>query len=216
MTHRSRHPRPPFLRCLLGALLILGLLGGRAMAVEEPHYTTTLQDGAFELRDYPAMVVAEVSVTGTQYGAASAGFRLLAHYIFGGNEGHQSLPMTAPVTQQSLRPSGTNPAQVLPMARDGGWIVRFIMPAGSTLDHLPQPNDAAVHLKAIPPTRYAVVRFSGWATPGSVRTQTLRLAAWIDGHHLHPAGAASLAQYNPPWTLWFMRRNEIMVPLESP
>jgi hypothetical protein len=64
MTHRSRHPRPPFLRCLLGALLILGLLGGRAMAVEEPHYTTTLQDGAFELRDYPAMVVAEVTVTG--------------------------------------------------------------------------------------------------------------------------------------------------------
>ena len=69
------------------------------MAVEEPAFRTVLQDGAFEIRDYPALVVAEVTVTGGQKEAASKGFRLLAGYIFGGNRGKQSIAMTAPVTE---------------------------------------------------------------------------------------------------------------------
>ena len=60
---------------LSGALL---LSGGTARAVEEPAFRKVLSDGAFEVRDYPALIVAEVTVAGEQSEAANNGFRLLA------------------------------------------------------------------------------------------------------------------------------------------
>ncbi len=72
------------------------------MAVEEPAFRTVVREGAFEIRDYPALVVAEVTVTGDQKEAAGKGFRLLAGYIFGGNRRKQSIAMTAPVAQEPV------------------------------------------------------------------------------------------------------------------
>jgi hypothetical protein len=96
-------------------LLSLNLLGTLAMATEEQPYAETLKEGYFEVREYPSMIAAEVLVTGERSDAVSAGFRLLAGYIFGGNIKKQSIAMTAPVTQ-----SGS----------ENGWTVRFIMPQG--------------------------------------------------------------------------------------
>ena len=169
------------------------------MAVEEPAFQTVLQDGALEIRDYPALVVAEVTVTGEQKEAASKGFRLLAGYIFGGNRRKQSIAMTAPVTQTQMA---------------GEWIVRFTMPSSYSLETLPEPKDARVRLRVTPPARFAVIRFSGLARPGDVTTKTAELSAWMQNRHLRDAGPPSLAQYNPPWTPWFMRRNEVMIPIE--
>ena len=69
------------------------------MAIEEPAFKSILHEGAFEVRDYASLVVAEVTVSGDQKEAASRGFRLLAGYIFGGNKRRQSIAMTAPVAQ---------------------------------------------------------------------------------------------------------------------
>ena len=183
------------------------------MAVEEPKFTVAFGDGPFAIRDYPAAVVAEVTVTGDQNSAANKGFRILAGYIFGGNGGHESIAMTAPVTQQRVGEKIAMTAPVTQTPADGAWTIRFTMPAAYSLRTLPRPNDPRVKLEAVAPARFAVIPFSGIATRASVAAKTAELLAFVRRRGLHPAGAASLAQYDPPWTLWFMRRNEVMIPL---
>ncbi len=189
------------------------LLGGPALAVEEPAFHTVAREGAFEIRDYPQLVVAEVTVSGDQKSAASRGFRLLAGYIFGGNQGGRSIAMTAPVIEA---PAGVKIAMTAPVTQtEAGreWVVRFNMPHTYTLETLPRPKDARVHLREAPAARLAVIRFSGLAEPGAVAARTAELKAWVQRRKLQPVGPASLAQYDPPWTLWFMRRNEVMIPI---
>ncbi len=184
------------------------------MAAEEPAYTVKHHEGAFEVREYPALVAAEVTISGQRNEAVSAGFRALAGYIFGGNTRRQKIPMTAPVVQAPSageRIPMTAPVTQTPVA--GAWVIRFIMPKAYTLETLPAPNDPTVRLRALPPERVAVVRFSGLAHEPDIARSTADLQAFIVSHHLQPAGPASLARYNPPWTPWFMRRNEIMIPV---
>ncbi|WP_373474717.1 heme-binding protein [Sphingorhabdus sp.] len=191
------------------------LLGGCAVATEEPSFTVGLAKGNFEVRDYPALVVAEVSVTGDRKDAASKGFRLLAGYIFGGNTASQKIAMTAPVTQAAA--GGEKIAMTAPVLQSGGdgnWVIRFIMPRGSTLETLPQPNDPKVHLNAVAPARMAVVRFSGLAQQDTIAAKTDELRGFVKAQNLSAIGSPSLAQYDPPWTLWFLRRNELMIPIE--
>jgi len=183
------------------------------MAVEEPKFTVSLKEGAFEIRDYQAAVAAEVTVSGDQSGAANRGFRLLAGYIFGGNTRRQSIAMTAPVAQARSSETIAMTAPVTQTRADGAWVVRFTMPSRYSLETLPAPNDARVKLRAVPPARFAVVRFSGIATQASFEAKTAELMGFVQTHHFRAVGAASLAQYNPPWTLWFMRRNEVMIQL---
>ncbi len=184
------------------------------MAVEEPAFQTVLQDGAFEIRDYPALAVAEVTVSGKQKEAASKGFRLLAGYIFGGNRRKQSIAMTAPVEQEPTSEKIPMTAPVTQTQTAGEWVVRFTMPSTYSSETLPEPNDARVRLRVTPPARFAVIRFSGLARPDDVAAKTAELSVWMRHRQLRHAGPASLAQYNPPWTLWFMRRNEVMIPID--
>ena len=197
------------------AAMAVATLAGAAMAVEEPAFKPVLREGAFELRDYPALVVAEVTVTGDQKEAASKGFRLLAGYIFGGNKRRQSIAMTAPVAQQA---ASQEIAMTAPVAQTqttaGTWTVRFTMPSAYTLQTLPVPDDARVNLRNIEPARCAVLRFSGLAQPDDVEARSKELLALVNSHRLRAIGSVSLAQYNPPWTLWFLRRNEVMVEVE--
>jgi hypothetical protein len=198
---------------LIGAILTAALIGTPAMAVEEPAFHRVLQEGSFEVRDYPALVVAEVTVGGDQKEAANKGFRLLAGYIFGANKRRKSIAMTAPVIQA---PASEKIAMTAPVAqtRSGGdWVVRFTMPSAYGLETLPEPNDPRVHLRLVPPTRVAVLQFSGLAGERDVAAKTAELEKLIGTHHLRAIGTASLAQYDPPWTLWFLRRNEVMIPV---
>ena len=185
------------------------------MATEEPPFTVHLAKGEFEVRDYPALVAAEVSVPGDRRQAASKGFRLLAGYIFGGNTAKRSIAMTAPVTQAA---ASEKIAMTAPVAQTqtttGAWLVRFTMPSAYTLQTLPVPNDARVELRNIDPARFAVLRFSGLAQTADVEAKSNELLAQVTSHRLRALGSVSLAQYNPPWTLWFMRRNEVMVEVE--
>jgi hypothetical protein len=199
-----------FRRVSLALAVFTLSLGGSAMAVEEPRFRTVLKDGAFEVRDYPALTVAEVTVTGDQSTAAGRGFRLLAGYIFGANQGSRKIAMTAPVV---LARAGEKIAMTAPVAqtREGdAWVVRFTMPANYSLSTLPTPTDPQIRLRTLPPTRDAVLRFSGWAFEGAVKTKTLELKSFETRHRLTALGPVTLAQYDPPWTLPFLRRNEVM------
>ncbi len=184
------------------------------MATEEPAFKVEIQAGALEVRDYPALIAAEVTVGGDRGAAGNQGFRLLAGYIFGGNTRKESLAMTAPVVM--ARAGGETIPMTAPVMQGGGpgaWVVRFIMPAGRTMASLPTPNDQRVRLVAVPPTRIAVARFSGLAGEGDIKRQTADLEAFIAARHLKATGAPSLSRYDPPWTPWFMRRNEIWIPV---
>jgi hypothetical protein len=199
----------------LALLLCLAFTGTPAMAIEEPKYSVSFREGAFEIRDTQPAIAAEVTVGGERSAAANQGFRLLAGYIFGGNKRRQSIDMTAPVAQQPASEKIAMTAPVTQTPSEGAWTIRFTMPSGYTLETLPRPDDARIALRKIAPARVAVLRFSGYATTASVETRTAELLAWVKGRHLRTVGPVSLAQYDPPWTLWFLRRNEVAIQLEE-
>jgi hypothetical protein len=202
-------------RILLGAILAATLIGTDALAVEEPAFRSVLHEGAFEVRDYPSLVVAEVTVSGDQKEAAGKGFRLLAGYIFGGNKRRQSIAMTAPVAQAPTNEKIAMTAPVTQIQSAGEWVVRFTMPSAYSIETLPEPNDPKVRLRVLPPSRFAVLQFSGLARKEDVATKNAELERLARTHRLRVIGPPSLAQYDPPWTLWFMRRNEVMLPVAS-
>jgi hypothetical protein len=195
---------------LLGGVVAAGSLG---QSIEEPKFTVVRREGDIEIRDYPALVAAEVTVTGDQKVAVSKGFRLLAGYIFGANTRRQKIAMTAPVVQQHTGEHIAMTAPVMQTPSDGAWVVRFTMPAHYTLATLPKPDDPRVTLRPVAPARFAVIRFSGFVGKANVDQNTAALLAFVNAHGLHAVGPAAIAQYNPPWTLWFLRRNEVMIPL---
>lgn len=196
--------------------LLLLLATGATMATEEPAYTLIEQSGNVELRRYGPLIVAETLVSGSMDDASGSGFRRIADYIFGNNTvrngGHQKISMTAPVTMaaQSKEISMTAPVS---MERSAGkWRMHFVMPSEYTLETLPRPNNPAVTLREIPATHYAVIRFSGLAGENKVAAKTAELEAWLERRGIEPLGNPQLARYNPPWTLPFLRRNEVMIP----
>lgn len=183
----------------VGAVALVGGWIYVSSTVEEPPFREAARDGDFAVRDYPALVVAEIERAGARREAVRAGFGPLAAYIFARERPGEKIAMTAPVTQE---PAG-----------EGTWTVRFVMPEGRGLDDLPAPNATGqVALRRLEPSRRAVVRFSGVADDESLARQTRRLEAWIAAQGLTPAGAPPVfAYYNDPMTPGFLRRNEVMI-----
>jgi hypothetical protein len=212
---------------IIGVLVLLGVAGMAVFVfvvqnVETPSYSVVEQDGDFELRDYPAMVVAEVARTGSRGEALSAGFGPLARYIFAKERAGERIAMTAPVEQQQanvLAPDAriamTAPVTQSRTDDTDGWSVRFIMPAEYDLGQLPAPASADVVLKRVPPRRSAVVRFSGRANDRLIAEQEERLMAWMAARGLKAAATPIYAYYNDPFTPGFLRRNEVIVPAQS-
>lgn len=190
----------------LGAALVAAGLAvawyAQATNVERPAYAVERAEGAFELRAYPAMVAAEVAAAGDRQAAVRAGFSPLARYIFARERAEGAddakIAMTAPVTQTGRA--------------DGGWSIRFIMPAGAAADALPRPA-GAVRLVDWPAHRAAAVRFSGRWTDARFAAAEARLRAWMEKEGLVAAGPATYAYYNDPFTPAFLRRNEVLVPV---
>src|SRR5512139_502340 len=189
------------------------LAAGDAMAIEEAAYTVTTRDGAFEIRDYAPHVVAETLVEGTLEEAGNNAFRKLFRYISGGNRSREKVAMTAPVSQQ---PQGEKIAMTAPVAQQRArerWAVSFMMPSSSTLETLPAPEDQQVALRQVPARRMAAVRYSGSLSDQGYRRNLEKLESWMREKGLVPAGDPVWARYNSPFSLWFLRRNEILVPV---
>ncbi|SMF00131.1 SOUL heme-binding protein [Alteromonadaceae bacterium Bs31] len=185
------------------------------MAAEEPKYRVLKKHDVFELREYSPIIVAEARVIGAMSQASSAGFRLIADYIFGNNttpsSGSRKIAMTVPVTMQTESEAVDMTAPVSLAHEDGHWRVHFVMPSNHSIETLPQPNNPRVELREIPERKYGVIRFSGIADEQKVAQKTAALLAWLEQWDLSPQGAPELARYNHPATPPFMRRNEVMV-----
>ena len=197
----------------IGGAAALGavLWGPIASQVERARYKRVARDRDIEIRDYTPLIVAETAVSGDRETAIRQGFRTLADYIFGNNTAFSVVAMTAPVTQQPRNESIAITAPATAQANGADWTVRFVMPARYTIDTLPPPNDPAVSLKQVEGKRYAAIRFSGLARDATLRRYTERLEKFINTKGLRPLSPPAYAFYNPPWTLPFLRRSEIMI-----
>lgn len=215
---------------------MLTLTSGAAMAATpEPSYTVLAHEDDFELRLYAPKIIAQTDVTGDYDAASRQGFRILADYIFGNNtladsaqsESDKSssakISMTAPVLMspadlktdtadvdsKSAKINMTAPVSM--SQNDGKWQVAFVMPEHYTLSTIPKPNNPAITLVQVPESRYAVIQFSGLAGEKKVAQKTIELQNWMSQKKLSLLAEPEVARYNPPWTLPFMRRNEIMI-----
>ncbi len=194
---------------LLSACSVFGIRSG----TEEPPHSLIERVGEVEIRRYEPRVAAETTVSGDAHTARGEGFRRLAGYIFGGNQGRVRIDMTAPVAQSGAS-AGERIAMTAPVAQASdadGWVIRFFLPAG--LNDAPKPNDDRVRIVPVPAEIVAVLRFGGLATDAAIATQRATLLAALAGTRWRPAANFVAWFYDPPWTLPPLRRNEVAVPV---
>ena len=161
-------------------------------------YQVLDKKGNIEIRTYQPSLIAEVDVRGERKQSINEGFRILAAYIFGSNLSKQKIKMTTPVVQMPL---------------DNSWKVRFMMPSQYSLDNLPRTKDSRIHFLISPVIKMIVIRFSGLITDDNLSQHLKLLQDYIKQNNLAVGKDYRYAFYDAPWTLPFMRRNEIAYPL---
>jgi len=198
-------------------IIILAILGaGSAMAIEEAKYTVVLKEHSLEVREYEPHIIAETIVDGEFGNAGNKAFSRLFNYISGNNNSRQKIEMTAPVVQGAGSEKIDMTSPVGQQEADGSWAVSFMMPAFYSLETLPEPKDPKVILRQVPARHIAAVRYSGfWSEKGYMRNRD-KLEAWIKENRFSVVGEPIWARYNPPFMPWFLRRNEILVPIANP
>ena len=193
--------------------LLFFLASFNVMAIEEPAFISIEKKDAFEIREYQPKLIAQVLVNGTFDSASSKGFRLLADFIFGNNktnEGSKKIEMTAPVVTHDASEKIEMTAPVISEETEKGWYVSFNMPKQYTKETLPIPNNPEVKIIEMPAEKFAVISFSGLVREKKYAEMLSLLNEEMKKRNLDPKGPVILARYNPPWTLPFLRRNELM------
>jgi hypothetical protein len=203
---------PTLLRNLLG--LALAVMPLWSQAIEEPDFEVVRKLGDnVELRRYAPYVVAEVVLNANADEAGSQAFPILAGYIFGKNRGEKKYAMTAPVTQSAAPLKMDMTAPVTQAAVPGGTRVQFVLPKGVPLESAPEPLDPRVQLRQVPAGQWAVIRYSGTWSLANYDTHLAQLRAALERAGLATQGEPVLARYDPPFTPWFLRRNEVWLAL---
>lgn len=204
--------RPLFLIAALGAAgLAVAAANDLFNQYEEPKYKTELEEGNFELRAYPSVIAASVQVAGSGEAAANNAFRILAGYIFGKNRGTRKIAMTTPVLQET---SSEKIAMTVPVTVEmlkTSMTMSFYMPSKYSLHDLPEALDKRIKFARVPSRKFAALRFSGFGNERDCQLKEEELRRWMRDHGLQPVGEPVRAFYNPPWTLPFLRRNEIWI-----
>jgi hypothetical protein len=194
--------------------LFFTLFSVQLMATEEAEFTLIHKENNFEIREYSPRIIAQVSVSGNFNDSSSAGFKSLADYIFGNNainDKSQKIAMTSPVVAEPTSEKITITAPVLAEGKNSEWLISFVMPKEYSMESLPKPNNSAVVLIERPREKYAVVVFSGLVRESSYNEKATLLNEFVKIQGLSSVGSLLIARYNPPWTLPFFRRNELMV-----
>jgi hypothetical protein len=188
------------------------------MATEEPKFSIIEKSEPFELRAYAPQLIAEVKVEGDLDTASSQGFRLIAAFIFGQNQVSEKISMTVPVgieTAQSTKIAMTVPVGI-EASKDSAkginqWVFSFVMPSEYTMATLPKPLNPLVTIRELPAQKRAAITFSGFYNDAKVLEKTKALEEWIKSKQWQAIGSPQFARYNPPWSIPFMRRNEILI-----
>ncbi|MFJ6195412.1 SOUL family heme-binding protein [Micromonospora sp. NPDC092111] len=183
---------------------------------EQQPYRVLGQHPGFELRRYPAHLVAEMRVGGTFSTAGNEAFRPLAAYLSGANRSRRAVGMTAPVVQEPAGPERiamTAPVVQVEGDRPDCWLVRFVLPASLSTATVPEPEDPRIVIREIPEQLAAAVRFGGRWTDRAFDQRATALGRAVTAAGLTPSGAIRYARFDPPWKPWFLRRNEVVLPV---
>lgn len=197
------------------SLVFVFLFGVQAMAIEEAKYSLVEKEGDFEVRDYKPFLLAEVVVEGDFEDVGSMAFRYLFEYISGENQSKADIAMTAPVSQQSAGETIAMTAPVSQSGSNGRYVVSFMMPASYTLETIPQPVNQRVTIRQVAAHRMAVVIYSGTWSQDNYQENKQKLDRWIEGKDFKVIGDPVWSRFNAPFSLWFLRRNEIQVPIAA-
>ncbi|MCH9815879.1 MAG: heme-binding protein [Actinomycetia bacterium] len=181
------------------------------MTAQQP-YDVLRTIGDVELRHYPVSVLAQVQVRGAAEKAGNQAFRSLVRYIGGKNQRQESLAMTAPVLQEDAAEAGLT--EVGAPGSDS-WSVSFVLPGDGKLADYPVPNDSAVQLVEIPAHDAAAIRWSGRWSHATVLSKTEELEAALHRLGWRVTGPPRWARYDPPWKPTFLRRNEVILPVDT-
>ena len=185
------------------------------MAAEEAKYSVAVKQDDLEIRDYEPSIVAEVIVNDDFEDASGAAFRKLFNYISGDNTKRSKIAMTSPVSQKAEPEKIAMTSPVGQRKAEQGWAVSFMMPASFTMETIPVPDDPSVVLREVPAYRAAAIRYSGRWTEKSYKKHLALLQEWIASENFEVVGEPVWARYNAPFTPWFARRNEILIPINS-
>ena len=207
------------MRHSISALILIPLIAGCSVfgvnGVEEAGYDVLMSENNYELRLYEPLVVAETYVESDFDEAGNIAFRRLFGYISGDNASTSEIAMTAPVlAKQSSSNSGAKIDMTVPVfeePKDQGWRYMFVLPAGYKVTTAPTPLDENVKISTMPQKQVAVIRYTGSWDMAVIDEKTNQLKQWVIANGLTPASEPRWAGYNPPWTLPFLRRNEVMI-----
>ena len=203
-------------RALLAIVALFALAPVAAVAIEQPEYRVVEQSGAFELREYAPYLLAETSVESGFMDAGNIAFGRLFRYISGANSTQAEIAMTAPVEQANR--GGEKIAMTAPVEQvtvGGVYRVAFVVPRKYTRETVPRPTDARVSIREVPARRVAAWRYTGRWTEENFREHEKLLREALAARRLapEPGDSAIIARYDAPFMPWFMRRNEVLIPL---
>ncbi|MFA6969729.1 MAG: heme-binding protein [Candidatus Paceibacterota bacterium] len=205
-----------FLLILLALAVLItiwSLIGYFTSNAEQAKYSVLKKADGYEIRNYPAHIVAQTLVEGVGVNgdAFNKGFSIIAGYIFGGNLKKENIAMTAPVVAQDSSEKIAMTVPVTARAAGTSQVVSFVMPSGYTLATLPTPTDSRIQLVEVPEQKIAALTFSWYRTDSRFEKMQKQLFADLARDHVEIIGTPIFAGYNPPWTPPWMNRDEIMV-----
>lgn len=200
-----------------GAALVAGCsLVGIRSGYEQPAYEVVDRVGEeVEIRRYGNRLAAETVVeAGAGEDARDRAFRRLFDYISGANRGGPEIAMTAPVETSAPAEEIAMTVPVETAASDGGPLVmRFFLPASYTMASAPAPTDPRVEIVELAETTVAAERFTGSWGEERLERRKSELLATLARSDWQPSGTPTALFYDPPWTIPFLRRNEVTVPV---
>jgi hypothetical protein len=210
------------MRRILAVTLVslLSIIAPRSvMAIEIPEYRVIEQEGAYELREYSPYLIAETEVESGFMNAGNVAFGRLFRYISGANTSQTEIAMTAPV-EQAREARGQKIAMTAPVEQasvDGVYRVGFVVPRKFNRETVPKPVDSRITIREVPARTVAVWRYSGRWTEENFREHERDLRALLvrKGLRATSGDSAIIARYDAPFMPWFMRRNEVLIPIEA-
>jgi SOUL heme-binding protein len=196
----------------IGIVLVWSGWGYFSSRVENAEYSVLESRKGYEIRLYPKHIVAQTVVKGSYKDALNKGFNIVAGYIFGGNTKKESIAMTSPVVENSLKSEAIAMAAPVTATVEGeSHTIAFGMPRSYTMETLPIPTDERVKIITIPEKKMAVIRFSWFRTDPRVQSKKQELLDILKKDNFTVVDVPQYAGYNAPWTPPWMTRNEVLV-----
>lgn len=199
---------------LLNTLFITACSVFGITSVEEAGYDVLQDNGPIQVRQYKPLLLVQTVVDGDYKDASGIAFQRLFRYISGNNKEQQKIAMTAPVIREQKGEKIAMTAPVIQEKSGQAWLMSFVLPPSYSLVTAPLPLDASVSLKESPSKKVAVLRYSGFLSEQGAEEKAKELKNWLDEQGYNAISSARSAGFNPPWTLPFLRRNEVHIDIE--